>query len=160
MTKDDLKRDISRRNLELHRIYYEPEVYQVHTGSTQSTSHALPNHVDAVREILLSFESTIPQVFEKDLSKEFEKFWSADIGPAWTHRPQSSAFIGVTHAQHVSGKHSTDWETAYKNVECCGEAAKDARHLLEDPEAECNFFWRREVFTRFSDEARKQPGLR
>jgi hypothetical protein len=160
MTEDDPKRDISRRNLELHGIYYEPEVYKVHDGFTQSTSYALSNHVDAVREVLLSFENTIPEVFETDISKEFEKFGAADIGPAWTQRPQSSAYIRANYAQHASGKRSTNWETAYKNVECCGEAAENAQRLLEDPEAEWNLFWRKEVFTLFSDEARKQPGLK
>ena len=57
MITDDKTGDISRLNLRLHGIHYEPEVYRVHDASQQ----ALLDHIDAVREGVLSFESTIPQ---------------------------------------------------------------------------------------------------
>jgi hypothetical protein len=159
MTQDDTKKDISRFNLQLHGIYYEPEVYQVHDVFTQSTIPTLPDHVDAVREALLSFESTIPEVWEKDLREEFAEFGRTDIGPAWNLHPQSSAFIRGKHYERDLREHSADWKTAHENLLRFEKVAKRARGLLKDLETGWNLFWRSEIFTLYSDETRSQPGF-
>ena len=160
MDKDDTKGDIRRSNLELHGIVYEPDVYQVHDLFPQSTSRAFPDQVDAVREALLSFENTIPQEWEEDLREDFAKFGKADIDPAWTHHPPSSAFIRGKHYERHLRERSADWTTAHEDLKCFEKIAKRARDLLDALEPEWNFFWRSEVFTLFSDKASKQSGFR
>ncbi|KAF1940462.1 hypothetical protein EJ02DRAFT_513093 [Clathrospora elynae] len=154
------KGDISRRNLQRHGIRYEEHVYQVPDVSTQSTSRPLPDHVDAVREALLSFEGTLAEEWKKDLREELDNFKDPDdLGPTWTHLPPDAAFIRVHHYERAFQERNTENNIAHENLKWSQEIAICARQLLEEPEPEWNHFWRTKVFLQFDDKARKQSGF-
>jgi hypothetical protein len=148
--------DIGRHALQLHNIYYNEEIYQAPGVSTPSTDGPLPDHVDAVREALLSFDGTIPEEWEKDLREELDEFGDADCGPTWAHYPQDVAFIHVQHNERAFQERSAEHIIAHNNLKWFQATAKRARQLLEEPEPEWSLFWRSEVFMLFSDEARKR----
>ena len=149
--------DISRTALRNCGIRYDENVYQVPHASSRSTSRSLPDHVDAVREALLSFESIIPEEWKQDLSQELDEFKDANnLGPAWAHKPQTTTFIHVQHNERAFQERSAEHIIAHENLKWSHKTAKRARQLLEESEAEWSFFWRSEVFLLFSDEARKQ----
>jgi hypothetical protein len=60
MAKEDTKGDISRANLQLHRIYIRSDDYQIPENSTQPSPIALSDHIDAIREGLLEMRNIIP----------------------------------------------------------------------------------------------------
>lgn len=155
MIKADTEGDISRTNLERHGIFYERRVYQVPNASGHSTSFALPDHIDAIREGLLSFHSSIPEEWKKDLNEEFG---GKDIDLAQTHRPPESAFITTMHHERDRSQRSADWRKADRNFKRFHNVAKHARDLHEHAEEEWNVFWRSEVFKRFRGEAHQQHG--
>lgn len=148
--------DISRQTLRCHNIHYEEAVYQVPDICTQPTHPSLPDHVDAVREALLSFDNTIPEGWKEDLHNELAKYQDDDLGPTWTHHPQDDVFIPLQHHERNFQERSPQHQTAHNNMKCFQEIANRARELLNEPEAEWNFFWRTGVFESFNDEARKQ----
>jgi hypothetical protein len=147
-------RNITRYTLRCHDIHYEENVYQNPDLSTQSTSRLLPDHVDAVREALLSFESIIPVEWEKDLSEESTKF--EDVA---TYPPQKAAFIRMQHNERAFQERSTEHNIAHKNMQRFQQVARRAQQLLEEPEPEWSYFWRSEIFLIFNNEAQKQSGF-
>lgn len=158
MSKDVTKGDISQRNLELHSIYFQPAEYQPHDNPTQPCTHALPDHIDAVREGLLVMDNIITQEWKRHVCQEFDEFIEANPDSPYTfQRPQTSNFIKEEPHHIDRQKHSLEWHIADGSLERCLGVAKRAIKLLEHPEAEWNFFWRVNVFELFNDEATKQP---
>jgi hypothetical protein len=151
--------NINRLTLRCHDIQYEEDVYQAPDIFAQPTYRSLPDHVDAVREALLSFENTVPEEWKEDLHDELAKFKDADLGPTWTHYPQDVDFISLQHNERNFQERSEEHITAHKNLKWFQEIAKRARQLFKEPEPEWSFFWRSEVFLLFNDEARKQSGF-
>lgn len=158
MTKVDTKEGISRENLELHRIFYHPCVYQVPYTCGQATKFALPEHVDAVRDALLSFDKIIPEDWEEHLYENFAHFGSKAPGPAWTHQPPESAFIPLKTYERNRPERSIEWTKADKNLKGFEVLAKYAQGLLQDAESEWDRFWRSRIFMSFTDEAYGQNG--
>jgi hypothetical protein len=146
--------DIRKRNLQMHNIWYTEDVF------TKSISQALPDHVDAIRESLLLFESIVPDEWQKDLRNELDSVGTADLGPAWTHHPPESAIIHMKHHQRAFQERSVEHKSAHNNLTSFQEISKRADRLLKDSESEWNFFWRRDMFMLFNDEAQKQPGFK
>ncbi|KAH7395366.1 hypothetical protein DE146DRAFT_659883 [Phaeosphaeria sp. MPI-PUGE-AT-0046c] len=151
--------NISRQTLRCHEIHYEEDVYQAPDIPTQPTHPSLPDHVDAVREALLSFENTIPEGWKKHLHDELAKYQDDDLGPTWTHHPQDAVFIPLQHYERSFQERSAEHNTAHKNMKRFQEIANRARELLKEPEPEWSFFWRSDVFLSFNAEARKQSGF-
>lgn len=151
--------NINRLTLRCHGIQYEADVYQVPDIFAQPTSSPLPDHVDAVREALLSFENTVPEEWKEDLQDELAKYKDGDLGPTWSHYPQDADFIPLRHNERKFQKRSAEHVTAHNNMIRFQEIAKRAGQLLQEPEPEWSFFWRSEVFLLFNDEARKQSSF-
>jgi hypothetical protein len=147
--------DISRDNLVRHKIYYESNVYQANHENTLSTAHALPDHVDVVRDGLLFMEKILPEDCHATLRGELAEHGSVNIGPDWCLHPQSSAFVRGRHHERVLQQ-----STSHDNLRSCEKVAERAQDILEDSEDEWTFFWRSEIFRLFSDEAREQYGSR
>jgi len=162
--EENIRRHISRQNLKNHNIFYEPEVYNPKDALIQFAFQTLPDHVDAVREALLTFESIVPREWENHLREEYEELKIAgraeDIGPAWTHHPPPSALVREKRYERDIQEHSVEWKAAHENLKCSESVAKRAHELLADLEAEWNHFWRARVFKVFSDEAHVRPELR
>jgi hypothetical protein len=160
MTEVNTGGDISRENLARHGIIYDPRVYQVPKASAQSTSFALPDHIDAVREALLEFDNTIPEDWKEYLCEDFtqfvEQFGRETLGPAWSHQPPTSAFIPLKLYERNRLERSSDWTKADENIKRFEAVAKSAQGLLEDAEQEWNRFWRSSIFMSFTDEAYEQ----
>jgi hypothetical protein len=152
--------NISRKALKCHDIHYEEGIYQAPDVTAQSTNRSLPDHVDAVREALLSFDGTIPQEWKKDLRDELAELGDVDFGPTWTHHPPRAAFIRVQHNERAFRERSVEHEIAHKNLKWYQEISKRARQLLEEPEPEWSFFWRSEVFLQFNDKSQKHSGFK
>lgn len=150
-----MDRDISRSNLVRHEIYFEPNVYQANHENTQTSVDALPDHVDAVRDGLLLMEGILPEDCETFVHKDSAKNGSVSIGPEWCLRPHGSAFVYGKHHERVLQQ-----SAFHDNFKLCEQISEDTRGILDDSEEEWNLFWRTAIFTRFSDEARKQSGFR
>lgn len=150
-----MDKDISRDNLVRHDIHYEPNVYQANHENTQSTAHALPDHIDAVRDGLLFMDKILPEDCAETLRKELAEHGSVNIGPNWCLHPQSSAFIRVKHHERVLQQ-----SASHDNLRFCEKVVERVQEILEDSEPEWSLFWRTEIFTLFSKEAREQPGFR
>lgn len=148
MSHENLKGDISRLNLQCHDIYY-------HDGT--GIDPILPDHVDAVREGLLTMENIVVGSWERHLHEECNKYDEADMGSSWTSSPPRSAFVQEERHHLDRGEHSAEWVLADTGLVGSHEVAKVARNRLRDSEAEWNLFWREHVFRAFSDEASKQP---
>jgi hypothetical protein len=153
------KKDISRRALKRHDIRYEKTVYQDPSLSTHSTSRPLPDHVDAVREALLSFEDTIPAAWKRDLRKELTKCDDVATYPEWTQVPPKAAFVRRQHNERILHEASTEHDKAHKNVQRSQQVAKRAKQMFAEAEPEWSHFWRSEVFLLFNVEAKEQSGL-
>jgi hypothetical protein len=149
-----MDKDISRVNLIRHEIYYQPDVYHANPENIQPTIHALPDHIDAVRDGLLSMEKILPEDCDATLREEVTNRGSVDIGPDWCLHPQRSAFIRGKHHERVLQQ-----SASHDNLRFCEQVAERAQEILEDSEDEWTFFWRSEIFRLFSDEAREQSGF-
>jgi hypothetical protein len=160
MTEVDRGGDITRGNLVCHGISYDPRVYRPDKASTHASTLTLPDHVDAIREALLSFDRTIPEEWEEDLRDEFKKYEEENFCSTWTHQPPDSAFIRLTKRQRNRPDRSADWTKADENFKRFETVVKRVHELLEDAEAEWNVFWRSKVFMPFSDEVYHQHGYK
>jgi hypothetical protein len=169
MSSRKVKRSITRQNLEKHGVYYHPEVEQ--------PSFDLPEHVDAVREILLTFDNTVPkgallfkagweatlqdEAYEYEQkrlnSKTAESISADDIGEALS--PPPSAVVPIRHHEADRNDRSLAWRTAENNMKSCHEVATRAGQLGADAEEGWTQFWRRHTFTITSEKAREQPGF-
>lgn len=154
-----LNGNINRRTLRCHGIEYEEDVYQVPDISAQPPYPSLPDHVDAVREALLSFENTVPEEWKSYLQKEPAKYKDEDLGPTWCQYPQDADYIPLQHNELPFQQRSAEHVTAHKNMNRSQEIAKRAGRLLEEPEPEWSLFWRSRVFLLFDDEAREQSSF-
>jgi hypothetical protein len=151
MPKPQVKRDISRKNLENHGIYYDDETYR--------TPYILPEHVDAVREILLSFEDLVPAGgWQTTLQEEAKKYEEGSVAPQALHPPPSSV-VPLKSYELDRNERSPKWIAAFQNLESCEKVAETARNLKADSEDGWVLFWRSNTFTVVSEKAREQPGF-
>ncbi|KAF2011528.1 hypothetical protein BU24DRAFT_495696, partial [Aaosphaeria arxii CBS 175.79] len=149
-----MDKDISRDNLMRHGIYYEPNVYQGNHENTQSATHSLPDHVDAVRDGLLCMEKILPEDCDATLREELAEFGSVDIGPDWCLHPPCAALVRGKHHERMLQQ-----SASHDNLRFCERIAERAQEILMDSESEWTFFWRSEIFKLFSDEAREHPNF-
>ena len=149
------KGDISRKNLELHGVFYDDNLYR-------PPSILLPEHVDAVREILLSFHGTVPGGgWKETLQQEANQYVSDghhDIGPE-ALLPPDTAFVSTENYEVDLNDRSSEWRMAYESLKSCKKVAKVACSLGPDSEDGWVHFWRSYTFTVASEKAREQPGF-
>ncbi|KAF1845079.1 uncharacterized protein K460DRAFT_365983 [Cucurbitaria berberidis CBS 394.84] len=162
MTKNKEKKDITRETLRLHDIHYDEEVYRGRdelTLTQRPDAVILPDHVEAVREALLTFEGLVPHNWERHLLDEFVEHGSEGIGPSWNLQPPGSAIIPKK--AYEFGLRSSDfsWAPAHNALKDDEKLAETARQMLADAESGWKLFWRSKLFRNFSDEACKQPGF-
>jgi hypothetical protein len=151
MPKPKVKRNISRNNLENHGIYYDDEFYR--------TPYILPEHVDAVREMLLSFEDLVPAGgWQTTLQEEAKKYENSSVAPQALHPPVSSVVLCKSY-ELDRNERSPKWIAAFQNLESCEQVAETARNLKADSEDGWVLFWRSNTFTVASEKAREQPGF-
>lgn len=160
MTSKDEKKNITRQNLQLHGIHYDAEVYNGNDGPTSSIrAFTLPDHVDAVREILLTFSGIIPpEEWVAHLQEEFVQYGSQDIGPSSNLQPPDSAIVRLK--TYETRDTSMVYKDAFAKLKMHEEAAEEARTLLTNLEPGWQTFWREQVFKTASKDARMQPGFR
>jgi hypothetical protein len=144
-------RDISRNALERHGIYYDEKVSE--------EPGFFPDHVDAVRDALLSFDGSIPDEWQDCFFGEFDEFGDASVGPAWTHQPPDAAFIRIQNYERRLER-TEEYKIAVKTLEGLHKIAKSARQLEDEPEPEWSSFWTRHVFRQFNDTAEHYPGFK
>ncbi|OAL43945.1 hypothetical protein IQ07DRAFT_260579 [Pyrenochaeta sp. DS3sAY3a] len=149
-----MDKDISRKNLRRHGIYYEPNVYQGNHENTGSTAHSLPDHVDAVRDGLLLMEKILPEDCNATLLEDFDEFGSADIGPDWCLRPPPAALVRGTHYERMRQE-----SASHDNLKSCEKIVERAKNITTNSEAEWSHFWRRHMFKLFSDDAPEHSSL-
>jgi hypothetical protein len=149
-----MDKDISRDTLVCHGIYFEPNVYQPNGTNTQPTAHTLPDHVDAVRDGLLCMKKILPEDCDATLREELVKHGSANIGPDWCLHPQGPALARGKHHERMLQQ-----SPCHDNLKFCEDVAEAAQEIQDDSEAEWTFFWRRKVFTLFSDEVHAHSGF-
>lgn len=150
-----MNKSISRKNLKRHKIYYEPSVYESSHRKTQSVAYTLPDHVDALRDGLLSLEKILPKDCDAILREELVEHGDADIGPDWCLDPQPHAFITLGYFERLQQN-----SASHDNLRLCEQLSRRAQEIHEDSEPEWTLFWRSKIFTLFSDEAREQSGFR
>lgn len=162
MTKNDNKKDITRKNLQEHGISYDERVYHCQDEATHSNeSYSLPDHVDAVREALLTFEGIVPEKgWEEYLDIEFKEYGSEDIGPAWNLQPPASAIIRQKSYERDLRNRSAKSDAAHNRLVDCERVAELARESLKKPESGWKSLWISEVFRPSSKKARSHPGYR
>ncbi|OAL50254.1 hypothetical protein IQ07DRAFT_680569 [Pyrenochaeta sp. DS3sAY3a] len=181
MSAQSPQRSISRKNLESHEIFYDEEVHR--------RTYPLPKHVDAVREILLSFDAILPgggwkKTLDKELEKEkaFQKkrkqkqlsrkkpeeedTLHKDLEqckpggiPRMTLQPPRSSWIPIASHEKDSNSPSPRWHAAYANLKECLELSKTAQSLELDAEDEWALFWRSKIFEVVSSKTRDEPGF-
>ncbi|CAO2657104.1 Nn.00g032300.m01.CDS01 [Neocucurbitaria sp. VM-36] len=147
--------DISRKNLESHGVYYDEELYH--------PPYILPEHVDVVREILLSFSGTVPRGgWEETLRQEALQYVSNEknykLGPEAVLPPNTSLVSTEDYEADLNDR-SPEWRVAYENLKSCRKVAKIACNLGPDSEDGWVHFWRSHTFTVASEKAREQPGF-
>jgi hypothetical protein len=155
MTLSKKKANISRKNLESHGVYYIEDLYR-------PPYILLPEHVDAVREVLLSFNGTVPGGgWIKTLRLEAQEYLSDqdhDIGPEALLPPDNS-MISTEHYETDLNDRSPEWLLAYENMKSCRKVAKIARGLGRESENGWVDFWCSHTFNTASKKAREQPGF-
>jgi len=145
-----MEKDISRTNLKLHSIHYDPEVHQGNDANSQSTDDSLPDHVEAVRAGLLFMQKIIPEDEDATLRKELSQYGSADIGPEWClHPPESAKRHGRLRQQ----------SPLRDNFEFCKSVVEDADRIQDDSEDEWTLFWRTKIFRLSSDDRLLDSGF-
>ncbi|KAF2818062.1 hypothetical protein CC86DRAFT_461261 [Ophiobolus disseminans] len=149
------KGDISRKNLESHGIYYDETQYR--------PPYIIPEHVDAVREILLLFSGTVPSGgWEETLRQEAQQYVSNkknyEIRPETLLPPDTSLVLIEDYEADLNDR-SPEWRAAHENLKSCKKVAKIACSLGPDSEEGWVHFWRSYTFTIASEKAREQPGF-
>jgi len=151
MNSSQRKGDISRNNLQKHGIYYYEEVLYPYLE--------LPEHVEAVREILLSIEVNVPDGGWGDtLREEPEVYRYHELHPEALNPPDSPSIITTAHEKGL-GIRSPEWHAAYEDLESSEKVAKLARGLEADSEEGWVHFWRSNIFTIVGDRTHNQPGF-
>jgi hypothetical protein len=148
------KGDISRKNLGLHGVYYDEDLYR--------SPCILPEYVDAVREILLSFNRIVPEgSWRESFRREAEQYVpdkNHEHGPE-TLLPPDDSLIPTEHYEAELNDWSPEWLLARENLKDCKDVAKIACGLENNAEGGWMNFWRHHTFTIASEKAHKQPGF-
>ncbi|KAF2702903.1 hypothetical protein K504DRAFT_495952 [Pleomassaria siparia CBS 279.74] len=142
----------TREGLKQYNIFYYEDVHvdkQDNDGPFRFRSYTLPDHVDAVRETLLTFENLIPKARGLDLDREFKEQKLDDFGANWSLQPPPSALLR-DEAYHLSNIHE-----ARKNldeIKAHEQVAKDAHRLPADSGSEWQLFWKGKIFRNFHED--------
>jgi hypothetical protein len=150
MTSYKSKGDISPQNLQSHGIYYDAEIYE--------PSYILPEHVDAVREILLSFKGTLSDNWISTLQREAKEYGSEGLSPE-ALQPPESALVPTQEYEADLNDRNPEWLAAHTNMKSCAKVAEIARQQEKESEEGWVHFWRSHTFTIASEKARDQPGF-
>jgi hypothetical protein len=150
-----MEKDIGRANLERHKIFYDPNVYQGNDANSEPTANSLPDHVDAVRAGLLFMQKIVPEDWSVTLRDELARHRSAAIGPDWCLYPQESAFTRCKHLERMRQQSPLD-----DNLTFCEDVVEGAKEMKDNSEDEWTFFWRCKFFRLFSDEVRAHSGFK
>jgi hypothetical protein len=152
MTNSRPRKEISKKNLNHHNIFYDADVFQ--------PPCILPGHVDAVRETLLSFDNIVPggNGWKKTFQDEHVKHKHRGISLE-SALPPDASFIPVAGYEEDLNERSPQWRTAYDNMKSCVEVANSARKLEADMEDGWTNFWRLNTFTVVSETTKHQPGF-
>jgi hypothetical protein len=141
--------DIGRENLERHRIIYDEQTY-LSDDSNATPEDRLPDHVDALREALLSLSSVIPDDWKETFDKELEHYGDAIIGLIEHLQPPESAYF--TPPRYELRNPSQQSITAHENNEKCKKIAEAARNRAKEAEAGWTAFHRKHIFGDFDEE--------
>jgi hypothetical protein len=152
----ETKKDITRANLEVHDISYVEKVYSGDDELVQDGSLGLPDHVDAVREMLLRFEGLIPEDWRQDLNDEFEEYKSDIFDPTSSLRPPTSAFFRPKYTEDADP--GPEFKAVRVKLKTYARTAEEARGLYDNPEAGWCHFWRSELFKTFTKKDDTQRG--
>lgn len=156
MNAPKVKGNILRKNLGEHGIFYDEAVYRF--------QYNIPKHVEAVREILLSFESTVPQGgWETTLEVEAKKYeTNTECKPEEVIeealRPPESSLVPVKHHEIDRNDRSPEWRDTFENLKSCEKVAELARGLNANAENGWQGFWERYTFTVASEIVHNHPG--
>jgi len=153
----ETKKDITRANLKIHGISYVEKVYSGDDELVQDGSRGLPDHVDAVREMLLRFEGLIPEEWRQDLSDEFEEYESENLDPTSSLRPPTSAFFRPKYIENANP--GPELKGVRAKLKMYGRMAEEARGLYDNPEAGWCHFWRSELFKVFKKDDNQRGNL-
>lgn len=140
--------DISRENLQRHGIIYDENTYLPDDPNATSEDR-LPDHVDALREALLSLSSVIHEDWKEIFDEEFEQHDNA-MGE-WTEQLQPPESAYFTPRRYELRNPSQESKTAHANNENCKNIAKAARKRAIELETGWSFFHRKNIFGDFDE---------
>jgi hypothetical protein len=155
--------DITREHLKLHNIFYHEYAHidrsnsQAH-GTSQAKAIILPDHVDTVRQALLTFVNLIPPVWQPDLNEELREHRLESAGLDLSLQPPPEAFI--------RSKNYELWDpseksfVAHEKLKSHERLAKAARKMMHEGNTGWRSFWKEDVFKRYNEEFYGRPGYR
>ena len=150
-TPSKTERKLSRSILESHGIFYDPKLYCFRDIT-------LPDHVDAVKEMLLSFEKILPDGSWKIfLEQELQQYGSDEFNHE-SLQPQASSWITSKVYETEFKPPNGERKIAHKNLLHCEKIAVKARRLDTSSENSWEKFWRETTFTHESEKSRERPG--
>lgn len=144
--------DISRENLERHRIIYDEEAYTCDCAGDNASSNvrsSLPDHVNALREALLAFSDIIPDDWKETFDAEFLKY-RGDISEQECLQPSAAAYF--TPPRYKLRNPTPQATAADRNIETCQDIAAAARKRAKEVESGWTHFLRRYIFGDFDEE--------
>ncbi len=155
------KPNITRKNLELHEIYYNDEFDRLQF-------HKLPEHVDIVRETLLSFDACLPGSirltggYKQTLHQEFTLHKRANNlanNLGLDIQPPDKAWIKPQPHESMREDRTPEWNAAKIDLDQCVKVATYVRRLKAESENTWNTFWQANIFTKTSERFRELPGF-
>lgn len=177
-TKKSKKRELSREILKSHRIHFD-ENYVYDPENPQSEQ--LPEHVDAVRQALLSFECSVvggrwKQHFENEATKyapekvasnpqenlasdAHEEAVSEVLMPKEARLPEDSFQVPLKGWETDNEKDNPEWNAVKVSLQKCGKVAEHARTLDASPEDRWTYFWRDIAFKYVSETRQNHTGF-
>ena len=148
--------DISRENLQRHGIIYDENTY-LSDDPNATPEDRLPNHVDALREALLSLSSLIPDDW-KELFDDEHEHYDNTLGEWVEHlQPPESAYF--TPRRYELRNPSQESMTAHANNEKCKLIAEKARKGAKEAEAGWSHFHRKHIFGDFDEDGRSRTEI-
>ena len=120
--------DISRENLKRHGIIYDEEVYSCDYEDDNESSNlgsSLSDHVEALREALLSFSSIITDDWKELFDNEIEQYAGEILEKQEYLQPSAAAYF--TPRRYELRSPSQQSTAARENNEHCKRIAESAR---------------------------------
>jgi hypothetical protein len=141
--------DISRKNLQRHGIIYDEDTYSSDDPNT-TPEDRLPDHVDALREALVSLSSLIPDDWKELFDDEHEHYDNTIEGRIEHLQPPESAYF--TPRRYEFRNPSQESMTAHANNKKCKEIAEKARKGAKEAETGWTHFHRKHIFRDFDED--------